>query len=208
MVEEAQELIQISGTLIPLMLLMSGKSDEEKAFLLGLYQQYKRLIYTVAYHYFHENKANADEAMSETVRMMCERCDTLRKVEKEKLKSYLVTMTRNVCVSQYRKIKKETARWNDEVEVREQQPASDNVEEMVMQRLCVEELLRMFDALTERDQCVIRMRYIEQLSYADMAKQLDMSEDNVRVVLTRAKKRLQKMKAQKEGGNANGKESI
>lgn len=117
-------------------------------------------------------------------------------------------MTRNVCVSQYRKIKKETARWNDEVEVREQQPASDNVEEMVIQRLCVEELLRMFDALTERDQCVIRMRYIEQLSYADMAKQLDMSEDNVRVVLTRAKKRLQKMKAQKEGGNANGKESI
>lgn len=136
--------------------------------------------------------------MAETVRLMCEKSDVLRAVKPEKRKSYIITMTMNVCATQYQRMKKETLLWEGEAQVLEQLPAAESVTETVFSHFRVEELIRMFDALPERERALFRMRYMEDMSFAEIGKALNMRENNVRVALSRAKKHLWKIKVESE----------
>lgn len=198
MIEEAQQLIRVSCTMLPMILFLNGRTREERYFLVLLYQEHKHLIYKVAYEYFHKHRASAEEAMAETVRLMCEKSDALRAVKPEKRKSYIITMTMNVCATQYQRMKKETLLWEGEAQVLEQLPAAESVTETVFSHFRAEELIRMFDALPERERALFRMRYMEDMSFAEIGKALNMRENNVRVALSRAKKHLWKIKVESE----------
>ena len=183
--------------MLPLALLLVHDEDDQ-AFLCEIYLQYKALIYKVASDYWKPNQAEIEDAVGESVERLCKYCDKIRAVPCNKRASYIVKLVENVCRTRLRAMmtEKQHCAFSMDEEQSEQITAQDSVVETVFSHFYAEELIAMFDRLNERDQELIRMRHVDQMSYAEMAKALQMSEGSVRTALNRAKHRLEKMGAE------------
>lgn len=192
-------MMDLCGTMLPLAILLV-RDDRDRAFLCEVYLQYKALIYKVASDYFKPNRAEIEDAVSASVERLCKHCKKIRAVPCNKMPSYVVRIVENVCRTRLRAIKVEKKHYafSMDEEQSEWLPHRDNVVETVFSHFYAEELLAMFDRLSERDQELIRMRHVDQMSYAEMAEALQMNEGSVRTALCRAKKRLEKLYAAKK----------
>lgn len=203
------QMMELYGAMLPLAIMLV-KDDEDRAFLCEIYLQYKTLIYKVASDYFKPNQAEIEDAVGESVERLCKYCDTFRKVPCNKMASYIVKLTENVCRTRLRimMMEKNHCAFSMDEEQSQQIPAQDHGLETVFSRFYAGELLAMFDGLNVRDQELIRMRYVDQMSYAEMAQALQMSEGSVRTALCRAKHRLEKMVAGEKEANHDDAENL
>lgn len=186
------QMMELYGTVIPLAILLI-EDDEDRAFLSDAYIQYKALMYKVASHYFKPNKADIEDAVGESVERLCRYCKNFRAIPCNKRASYIVKLVENVCRTQLRAriMEKDRCAFSVDEEQCEHFPADDNVQETVFSHLCAEALIELFDQLSERDKELIRMRHVDQMSYAEIANTLNMKEGAVRTALSRAKQRLE-----------------
>lgn len=196
------QLLELYGTMLPLAILLVN-DDEDQAFLCEVYLQYKALIYKVASDYFKHNQAEIEDAVGESVERLCKYCKKFRAIPFNKMPAYVVKLVENVCRTRLRAImvEKEHYAFSMDEEQSEQLSSQDSVLETVFSHFYAEELLVMFDQLSERDRELIRMRHVDQMSYAEMATALRMNEGAVRTALSRAKQRLEKMDVRRKEEN-------
>lgn len=188
------QMMELYGTVSPLAILLI-EDDEDRAFLSDAYIQYKALMYKVASDYFKSNKADIEDAVGESVERLCKYCKSFRAVPCNKRASYVVKLVENVCSTRLRAkiMEKDRYAFSMDEEPYEHFPAEDNVLETVFSHLYAEELIALFDQLPKKDQELIRMRHVDQMSYTEMAQTLNMKEGTVRTALSRAKQRLEAM---------------
>lgn len=186
------QMTELYGTVIPLAILLI-EDDDDRAFLSDAYIQYKALMYKVASDYFKPNKADIEDAVSESVERLCKYCKNFRATPCNKRASYVVKLVENVCRTQLRAriMEKDRYAFSMDEEQCEHIPAEHNVLETVFSHMYAEELIELFDQLSSRDKELIRMRHVDQMSYTEIAKALKMKEGTVRTALSRAKQRLE-----------------
>ncbi|MBQ8162269.1 MAG: sigma-70 family RNA polymerase sigma factor [Clostridia bacterium] len=186
------QMLEMSTCVVPFSILMI-ELDDDRAFLSDLYFQYRSVMYRAAARYFKNNPAEIEEAFSDTLERLCKYCDHVRTIPQNRLRAYLVKTVDNVCLTRLADIRKEMdhTAFSMDQECAESLPAHEDVVETVLSHCTVEELYQYFDQLSERDQWLIRMRYVHQMSYAEMAQILHLNEGTVRTALSRAKQRLE-----------------
>lgn len=198
---DIQQMMAVYGTALPIAILLID-DDEDRAFLSDAYIQYKALMYKVAIDYFKPNQADIEDAVSESVERLCKYVHKFRAIPCNKRPSYVVRLVENVCRTRLRAmmLEKDMHAFSMDEEQSEQLPAEDNVLETVFSHFYAEDLLAMFDKLSKRDQELLRMRHVDQMSYEEIAKALHMNEGAVRTALSRAKQRLEKVSAEQKKG--------
>lgn len=203
------QMMELYGTILPLAILLVN-DDEDRAFLCEVYLQYKALIYKVASDYFKHNQVEIEDAVGESVERLCKYCKNFRAIPCNKMAAYIVKLVENVCRTRLRAIMMEKNHYAFSIdeEQSEQIPTHDSVLETVFSHFYAEELLAMFDRLNEYDRELIRMRHVDQMSYAEIAKALQMNEGSVRTALSRAKHRLKKIGAGDKEENHDDAEKI
>lgn len=114
----------------------------------------------------------------------------------ENYRAYLLKILRNIALDKY-KSKQRSKRGNGQYadaldELAEVLPSTHNTEDAVEQREMLAAVSRFLNTLTQEQRDIFIRRYWSFSSFADLAADFHMSENHVKVTLTRLRKRLQK----------------
>ncbi|MDD2648827.1 MAG: sigma-70 family RNA polymerase sigma factor [Eubacteriales bacterium] len=185
--------------------ILSFSQEDDRRFVLGIYDEYKLLIYKVCRSFFKIDTAEVEEAFSAALERTCKNYFRIRDLECNKRASYIVILTENAC----RNVMRERARsigtpvdYADNVEFSEL-PDDFDVHTEVFGRTDAVDILSAFPSLSQRDKELICMRHIDMMSYSEMAEELSMSVGAVRTALSRAKAKLASIGRRTEGGKSN-----
>ncbi|HPJ03234.1 MAG TPA: sigma-70 family RNA polymerase sigma factor [Candidatus Limiplasma sp.] len=194
--------LEMCATMLPLSILMI-RNDKKRQLITEIYLQHRLLMYKVACQFFHNQNAEADDAVSAAVEQLCEKSDRILAIECNKRASYIVSMVRNVCLSRLRKLKRQHKHvdFGPDGDALENVPGDDDVQEMVFSRMTALDMLDVYAELSERDRELIRLRHMDQMNYEDIAVVIGLSESSTRTAVSRAKKRLKQLAEKKRNLN-------
>ena len=172
---------------IPVAILSIGNEDD-RAFMVRLYVDYRWLMYKVALSVVREPQL-AEDMVSQTLCEMIDNLEKIRAVDCCKLRGYIVSFVRNVSVDFVRKRDRQGKYLfltGEEAEV----AADDSVDENLIRMAEIDALKRGFARLSENDRPLLTMKYFDGLSDEEIAARLGVAKASVRTYLMRARNRL------------------
>lgn len=169
---------------------------DESEKLRRLYELYEQPMYRIAYAVFHSSEL-AEDAVSEAFIRIIENLHKVGEPEAPKSKSYIIRIIKSATIDLYRKRRHFYLR-EIAVDYNESQLIDEcaNVEEKILSSVINGELGKMLCSLGETDRSIIRLRCIEDLPWKEVAKQLSLTESNVRKRFERIRKKLTEMKGE------------
>ena len=173
--------------IIPVAILAIGNEDE-RAFMVRLYVDYRWLMYKVALSVVREPQL-AEDMVSQTLCEMIDNLEKIRAVDCCKLRGYIVSFVRNVSVDFVRKRDRQGKYFfltGEEAEV----AAEDSVDENLIRMAEIDALKRGLARLSENDRLLLTMKYFDGLSDEEIAARLGVAKASVRTYLMRARNRL------------------
>lgn len=172
---------------IPVAILSIGNEDD-RAFMVRLYVDYRWLMYKVALSVVREPQL-AEDMVSQTLCEMIDNLEKIRAIDCCKLRGYIVSFVRNVSVDFVRKRDRQGKYLfltGEEAEV----AAEDSVDENLIRMAEIDALKRGFARLSENDRPLLTMKYFDGLSDEEIAARLGVAKASVRTYLMRARNRL------------------
>lgn len=168
-------------------LLKRAKLGEKEAFG-KLYEIYMDRIYR--YNFF---RVGQDRFVAEdlTADVFVKAWEKLDKFDKGSFQAWIYTIARNTIIDYMRTGKKH--KQLDETVIDEK----IDIEEEVHKKLGVEKILSCLDDLTEEQREIIILRFVNDMSYKDIAALLKKQEDAIRALQYRALKQLKKILKEK-----------
>jgi RNA polymerase sigma-70 factor, ECF subfamily len=167
--------------------------DGDKASYDEIIQRYHKNVYRLAYKYT-SNRSDAEDIAQNTFLRAYE---NLLKYPKEvNLKPWLLTICTNLCRNKAKKKKsfnfsalestEDDRRYEERLVGKTKDPA-----EIARQDESVNSVQDAIDQLPEKYQLVIQLRFLEDLSYKEIAEALSLPLNTVKVHINRAKKHLE-----------------
>ncbi|HUF54752.1 MAG TPA: sigma-70 family RNA polymerase sigma factor [Dehalococcoidia bacterium] len=152
------------------------------------YQAYYPRLF--AYIYARVGRVHqTEDIVSDVFERAYSKMDSLR--NKDAFTTWLFTIARNVIVSHARKSSRETI--VDPDVMREISPATASVEAEILQREEWEGIAKAISGFAQREQDIISLKFDAELSNAQIAEIMDLTEPNVRVIIFRTIRRLKMM---------------
>ena len=130
------------------------------------------------------NRVEAEDVVQETMIKVWNRRD--RWEELESLEAFCLTICRNIAIDKMRKMENQNQSLADEHDTPDLSYAS-NPEEQAMQQDRIQLVRRLIDNLPEKQRSVMQLRDIEGKSYKEIAQILDISEEQVKINIFRAR---------------------
>lgn len=172
--------------------IMAIESDEERALMTKIYIDHRALMYKVAWKYF-RSEADVDDIVSETCREMIKHFSTIRSLERNELRAYIVTIVRNTSLNLRMKRNREGAVSLDD----EQNPVTWSLEahdmlpeNRVLLQDTLDHVMAAIDKLPAREQDILFLRIKERREYEEIATLYKTTPANIRKIVERARKHL------------------
>ena len=169
--------------MLPLVI-MAIEDESEKAFMTWLYLQYRRLIYSEIRKIIGSTDEVEDLLQSVIVKLI-EKLPLLRNIEQRKLVNYIISTAKNTAYNFLRGKDREIL-WEDQEEPPDPAPIP---EEQIITQEDLYCLARVWIDLDEKTQYLLSAKYILKKSSKEIASDLNMPPDNVRMALVRAKRK-------------------
>lgn len=149
-----------------------------------LYLQYRRLIYSEIQKIIGSTDEVKDLLQSVIVKLI-EKLPLLRKIEQRKLVNYIISTAKNTAYNFLRGKDREIL-WENQEEPPDPAPIP---EEQIIRQEDLYRLARVWVDLDEKTQYLLSAKYILKKSSKEIASDLNMPPDNVRMALVRAKRK-------------------
>ncbi len=167
---------------------MDEEADRE--FLDELFQKYKRLLFYRAKRIVRDDGA-AEDTVQNTFEGVIPHVAELRKMNEARRLAYIGAALYNKALKRKEKDEKVKTVSLEDWDT-DSGPQAPNVEEIVFRKERTAALHRAMQGLRERDQQILRYRYYQDLSMAEIAEELSITPENAAVRLSRARERLKK----------------
>jgi len=164
-----------------------AKEGKDTAYTLLLNMFWKDI-----YRFLYSKTSNENEAEDLTIRTFAKAFDKIHTFdEKYEFKTWLISISNNLYIDQFRKRKTETISIHKESsevhKIKDEEPTpADKL--IIEQNLA--ELLAYIKQLKPHYQEIINLRFFQEMSYKEMASTLNEPMSNIKVKLLRAKKLL------------------
>ncbi|GFN29825.1 RNA polymerase sigma factor [Paenibacillus xylaniclasticus] len=169
-------------------LFRSNVRDLEAVSQRDLFLAYRELVYRYIYLMLRDHSLTEDVIQEGFIKAM--ECGPKTKVDSN-MKAWLLQVTRRTAIDFIRKNKKYHLIYDlESVMTYERDELRNSTSEMVEKSVQNELLLESFKELTLNQRVILMMRYMEGMSYKEIAKELDINEDALGKRLERAKKTL------------------
>lgn len=162
-----------------------------REFMEQLYIKYSKLIYSQVYKLTRDSY-EVEEIVQESLVHLFEKVDLLQTLPRDRLVNYLISTARYTGYAFFRKKRKV-----EEISIEEDEAAcfgegvyQSGLDEVMIQKLESEQLYQVWLRLRKRDQLILNMKYILDLSNETIAETLGVKVGSVRMLLTRAKRNL------------------
>lgn len=167
-------------------------SDEDKHIFIELHDEYSQLMYRIAYGILRDSSL-AEDAVQESFIRILKNFDKVIKKKCPQTQKYFVNIVRSISIDIYRKRKKQNALSFDEFE---ESIADDfeNIDDM-LDGLEIEKCILQ---LPKSYYIILSLKYADGYTYKEIASILDISEENVKKRLLRARNRLRKILMERE----------
>ena len=133
------------------------------------------------------NPAEAEDVVQDTMIKVWNRRDHWDEIES--IEAFCLTICRNLALDKAKKADNQATQLDDSSEPPDRSYAS-NPEEQAVQRDKVELVRRLMEQLPEKQRTCMQLRDIEEKSYQEIAEILDITEDQVKVNLFRARQKV------------------
>ncbi|WP_152286408.1 RNA polymerase sigma factor [Flavicella marina] len=135
------------------------------------------------------NENEAEDITIQTFSKAFDKLDTYN--DSYNFKTWLLTISKNIHIDALRKTKAETISlnndFNESYDITDEAPSP---EDQIISEQNLAQLLIYIKQLKPHYQKIINLRYFQELSYKEIAKELDEPMNNIKVKLLRAKKLL------------------
>ena len=130
------------------------------------------------------NHAEAEDVVQETMIKVWNKRD--RWDELESIEAFCLTICRNIAIDKTKKAENQNQSLMDEHDAPDHSYTS-NPEEQAMQQDRISLIRRLIDTLPEKQRSCMQLRDFEGKSYKEIAKILDVSEEQVKINIFRAR---------------------
>lgn len=165
-----------------------------------LFEQYYERVYFSAY-FIIKDRELAQDIVQETFIKAFKHLHTI--VDEEKLGAWLSTIATRTAIDYVRKEKKWNEIVTDDVYINDkavfQENATTGIEELIIEKQQNELMIELIDCLKLEYKQVIILRYLHELSYEEISKQLNIKVNTVKSRTHRAKKQLKEVFEQRLG---------
>lgn len=163
----------------------------------ALYFKYNRIMYDIAHRILCDHPLTQDAIQMSFIKII-ENIDKIVDVDCNKTKAFLVIICRNIAINIYNKRKYNNLLFIDGFDETISDNAFNADEQLInLERLSL--LKEKINMLYEPYADIITLKYIFDYSDKELSEILDISEQNVRVRLCRAKKSLIKLIQEQKG---------
>ena len=153
-----------------------------------LYEKYKRLLWHKAFDILKDHNL-AEDATSEAFIRIYKNLHKVKDPDSGQTVSFVVTIVKNIAITQYHQEKKSFA-----TDLNEYEKADDfDLEEFIASKDAAARVMDQLDKLSEELKSVFLLKYAHDLSHKEIGKLLGITENNVTVRLHRAKAKLMQM---------------
>lgn len=166
-----------------------------------LFERYKGQIFNFALR-LTRNRAGAEDATSETFLALFKKAYTLDPTAT--FKTWLFTIARNCCISQFRKSKNMTRMWSQHNEEEQQWDIPDQQDlpsEKMQKHEQRERVRNAINTLPSGQKDAIILREYHKLSYAEIAEVLGCTTDKVKIFIFRAREHLRAVLLSQDEGS-------
>ena len=154
----------------------------------ALYQNYQRLMMREVLRIVH-NKWEAEDIFHTTIERLIDKLQELRQMDREHLVNYIIVACRYNSFWYLREKRRHVEfpfdDFSDHPDISQDQNA---IESRLVQECEIEALKKVWPKLDDRARLVLESRYILNKSDAEIAAEMSISPDSVRMALTRARK--------------------
>ena len=131
------------------------------------------------------NPAEAEDVVQETMMKVWNRRDEWERIES--IEAFCLTICRNLSLDKLRRMDNQAQTLDATIDPSDSRVAS-NPEEQTVQRDRVQLVRQLIDQLPEKQRSVMQLRDIEGKSYRDIAAILNISEEQVKINIFRARR--------------------
>ncbi len=181
-------------------MLQFAVAAEEQATFEQLYTTYQAAMYRIAYAILRD-EGLAEDAVQQTFLKILKEFSRLEAITSNKTKSFIVILVRNTAIDLYRKRKRESVVYLDDLEHAPMSRESESPEDLVISNQTCEDLKAAFLSLDERYSDILMLRYFHGYRNKEIADLLDMTEAAVASRIFQGKRLLIK---RLKGGDPNG----
>lgn len=173
-----------------LLMVDSLENESDRDFILGVYQDNKRLMYYTAKKYVNEQE-ECEEIVQDCICKLINKIDVIRKLNQYALLSYIVSTVRNSAITYGLQKRKEQERFEEtRVELDACNAFYCESPETLIERIESMELINeLWEKLSYTDRLLLEGKYILGYSDIELANQLSCKIASVRMKLTRARRR-------------------
>jgi RNA polymerase sigma-70 factor (ECF subfamily) len=130
------------------------------------------------------NPAEAEDVVQETMMKVWNKRDSWEQIDS--IEAFCLTICRNLSLDKARRMDNQTQSLDASIQPHDQRVAS-NPEEQTIQNDRVRLVRQLISALPEKQRCCMQLRDMEGKSYKDIATILDITEEQVKVNIFRAR---------------------
>ncbi|GGJ19051.1 RNA polymerase sigma factor [Paenibacillus hunanensis] len=177
--------------------LIKAAQEGDRDALITLLREIEHHVYKTAY-YILNNEQDALDAAQEALIRIYTKIGSYE--EKAQFKTWVQRIVTNICIDKFRR-NKPTVSIEEHEMVFE---GHDDVEHEVMRAYTSSDVREAINQLPEHHRTVIVLRYIQDLSYNEIADCLDLPLNTVKSYLFRARQQLQSLLADYEKGGLIG----
>jgi RNA polymerase sigma-70 factor (ECF subfamily) len=191
---------------MPVILLMISEmeNEDDKAFVLELYENYYALVRKTIYGITHDFK-EVDDLINDTFIKLIEKVSLLRTFDCCRVASYVVFTSRSVAVNfiKHRDVQNKHTYYGEESDLADEFADQDEALELrIAHQDEIEYLCGAISKLPERQKDILYFKYILEMPDAEVAENLGISPDSVRQYLTRARRAARKLVEKEMSGYA------
>lgn len=179
------------------------ENEDDKGFMLNLYQEYYPLVHKTIYSIMRDTK-DIDDLIEDTFVKLIEKISLIRTFESCKTASYVVYTARSVAINfiKHRDVQKKHTFYGGDADVSDELIIpEDTLEDSFFHREELESLSNAVLKLPDRQKDILYFKYMLEKTDSEIAEDLSISLSSVREYLTRARRAAKQLMEQGEKRN-------
>lgn len=185
--------------LLPFVIL-ALENDDDRQFMTSFYLKYQRLMYAEAIKVLKGQREPEDIVQASLIKLI-EKITLFRSMNERSRVNYMITTVKHTAISALRELKPDKFHSIDDDEWPEatRLHAESSMEEDLFRQENVNRIRDVWHLLDWRSQYLLQARYFLDKNQDEIAAELQIKPDSVRMEMSRARKRLRELLAEEYG---------
>ena len=174
--------------------ILAMEDDSDRQFMTALFLKYERLMYSEIQKIV-GNQCDPDDILQTSLVKLIEKVKLLRSMEERPRVNYIITTVKHTAISEVQKLKKGTFNSLDDEDWLEGKGlcADESVEDRIFRQDAVSRMEAIWPLLDKKKRYLLQARYFLDMSQEEIAAELDIKPDSVRMEMSRARKKVREL---------------